>query len=154
MVRSWFFYFFTPPPPLKGNFQMWMHTHFFCSLRERDGEMICLTHGIRWKECTTAGQHVKEEREGGGKVEGERKRERKEGWWGVGCLFVSFFPHSCFVTNPAASQDLTHPFCLIFPSVSRSRGPSWCRLWGGRTMPGRSAPCRDSPASALLVIHI
>ncbi len=38
---------------------------------KRDGEMICLTHGIRWKECTTAGQHVKEERE-------KKRREREE----------------------------------------------------------------------------
>lgn len=39
---------------------------------KRDGEMFCLTHGIRWKECTTAGQHVKE-----GKKRREREKEKE-----------------------------------------------------------------------------
>ncbi len=89
------------------------------------------------------------------KEKGERGRgsERsRNGWWGVGCLFVSFFPHSCSVTNPASSPDLTHSvFCLFLAPGEvcevASEGQS------GAHVPSWSAPSRDSPRLYFTVPH-
>lgn len=70
----------------------------------RNGEMICLTHRMRWKEFATAGQHVKRSR----KERREKQRERKtqKRLWGVLLICVIF---STFLFCDQSNR-LTHSF--------------------------------------------
>lgn len=117
----------------------------------RNGEMICLTHRMRWKEFATAGQHVKRSR----KERREKQRERKtqKRLWGVLLICVIF---STFLFCDQSNR-LTHSFWL---SVRFSlQGVSVMATPRGRSNPCacptkasclQDAPSRDSPVSVLL----